>query len=235
MRAWRRLKALGPRGPQLAALLAGAALLVAFGSIAQEVLEDEPLPFDRWLMLALRDPADLSRPLGPAWMQETARDITALGSHVVLGIIVVAVAVYLLLDGKRATAWLMLVSVVGGAALNTLLKVGFARPRPDLFTPAVRVFTASFPSGHATLSAIVYLTLAALLTRVHESWQMRVYFVSIGALLAILVGVTRIYLGVHYPTDVLAGWCVGSAWALGSWAVMTRLQQQGRVEAPEPT
>jgi undecaprenyl-diphosphatase len=219
--------------PLLASALAAAGLLLVFGFVAQEVVEGEPLALDRRLMLALRNPADPTQPLGPPWVQEMARDITALGSHGVLGIIVFTVVVYLLLDRKRAAASVVLASVLGGMALNTLLKHGFARPRPDLFTPAARVFTASFPSGHATLSAITYLTLAALLTSTQASWRMRVYFVTIGALLTVLVGISRVYLGVHYPTDVLAGWCIGSAWALGSWVVMTRLQQEGRVEPPE--
>ena len=126
----------------------------------------------------------------------------------------------------------MLAAVLGGVAMNSLLKVGFARPRPDFVAPAAKVFTASFPSGHAALSAITYLTLAALLPRTTRSRRLRVYFVTIGITLTLLVGVSRVYLGVHYPTDVLAGWCIGSAWALGCWAIMTRLQRRGRVEPP---
>jgi undecaprenyl-diphosphatase len=140
---------------------------------------------------------------------------------------------YLLLVGKRAAAWLVLVAVVGGVTLNTLLKLGFNRPRPDLVAPVVRVTTASFPSGHAALSAVAYLTLGALLAQTHVSRHLRIYFMSVGILLALLVGLSRVYLGVHYPTDVLAGWCLGSAWAWACWLVMTRLQQEGRVEAPE--
>jgi undecaprenyl-diphosphatase len=98
--------------------------------------------------------------------------------------------------------------------------------------PAVRVYTASFPSGHAAISAIAYLTLAALLARTTTSWAIRIYFIAAGVLLTFLVGLSRVYLGVHYPTDVLAGWCIGSAWALGCWAVMTRLQQRGGAEPP---
>lgn len=234
MTLWRRARELWwAQTPLLASAAVAAGFLLLFGYIAQEVVEGEPLAFDRRLMLALRNPADPAQPLGPPWVQEMARDITALGSHVVLGTILFAVVIYLLLDRKRAAAWMVLASVLGGTALNTLLKLGFARPRPDLFAPAARVFTASFPSGHATLSAITYLTLAALLTRTQASRRLRVYFVGLGALLTVMVGISRVYLGVHYPTDVLAGWCIGSAWALGSWAVMTRLQQRGQVEPPE--
>jgi len=102
-------------------------------------------------------------------------------------------------------------------------------PAPILSLPAARVFTTSFPSGHATLSAITYLTIAALLARSQSSPRIGVYFIVLAALLTILIGVSRIYLGVHYPTDVLGGWCVGAAWALGCWVLMTWLQHGGRI------
>jgi undecaprenyl-diphosphatase len=115
-----------------------------------------------------------------------------------------------------------------------LLKYAFARPRPDVVPPAVEVFTASFPSGHAALSAITYLTLAAILGRTQPAVSIRIYFVVLAAFVTGLVGVSRVYLGVHYPTDVLAGWCIGAAWALGCWALTSWLQSRGGVEPPEP-
>jgi len=126
----------------------------------------------------------------------------------------------------------VLAAVLGGVTINSLLKIQFARPRPDLFVPAAKVFTASFPSGHAALSAITYMTLAALLARMTVSPRLRVYFVAVAITLTFMIGVSRVYLGVHYPTDVLAGWCIGSAWALICWAIMTRLQHRGRIEPP---
>jgi undecaprenyl-diphosphatase len=209
-----------------------AALLFAFGLIAQEVAEGEPLAFDRALLLAFRDPANPSVPIGPPWLLDTARDVTSLGSTVVLGIILFSVVGYLLLDRKRAAACLMLGAVVGGVALNNLLKFAFARPRPDFVTPAVQVFTASFPSGHAALSAITYLTLGALLAQTNPSVRIRIYLMSLAAVFTGLVGVSRVYLGVHYPTDVLAGWCIGTAWAMGCWALMAWLQRRGGIEPP---
>lgn len=216
----------------LVSVLAIAGLLLLFGFVADEVMEGSTSAFDRTMILAFRGAGNSPIPIGPPWVQEMARDVTALGSFAVLGIVLFAVVGYLLLARKRAAAWLVLAAVLGGVALNSLLKFGFARPRPDFIVPAARVFTASFPSGHAAISAITYLTLAALLARTTRSPQLRVYFVAAGTVLTLLVGVSRVYLGVHYPTDVLAGWCIGSAWALGCWAIMTRLQREGRVEPP---
>jgi undecaprenyl-diphosphatase len=216
----------------LFSVLVVAGLLLAFGLLADEVMEGSTSAFDRYVILAFRA-GDASTPIGPPWVQEMARDITALGSFAVLGIMLFAVVGFLLLANKRAAACLMLAAVLGGVALNSLLKAGFARPRPDFIAPAARVFTASFPSGHAAMSAITYLTLAALLARTTPSRRLRRYFVIIGITITLLIGISRVYLGVHYPTDVLAGWCIGSAWAMGCWAIMTRLQQRGRVEPPE--
>lgn len=211
-------------------ILAIAGLLLAFGLIADAVMEGSTSAFDRYVILALQSGGNPSDPIGPQWVQEMARDVTALGSFAILGIILVAVVGYLLLARKRVAAWLVLAAVLGGVTLNSSLKFGFARPRPDFVAPAVKVFTASFPSGHAAMSAIAYLTFAALLARTTRSRALRIYFVIVGITLTLLVGVSRVYLGVHYPTDILAGWCIGSAWAMGCWAIMTRLQQRGQVE-----
>lgn len=185
-----------------------------------------PIALDREILLAFqRDGV----PAGPRWLVEAARNITALGSYTLLGIVIAGVAGYLFLIRDRATAWFVLLSAASGAVLNTLLKIGFDRARPDFVTPAVEVFTASFPSGHAALSAVVYLTLGALLANIHRSLAFRFYFIGLGIVLALIVGLSRIYLGVHYPTDVLAGWCFGAAWALICWRVMRRLQRRGEV------
>jgi undecaprenyl-diphosphatase len=213
-------------------ILAIAVLLFAFGFIAQEVAEGKMLTLDRHVILALRKPDNPSALIGPAWLQEAARDITSLGSIVVLAILTFAVVGYLFLAGKPGVARLMLIAVFGGIALNGLLKFAFARPRPDFVSHAARVFTTSFPSGHATLSAITYLTIGALLARASPSFTISLYFMSLATFLTVLIGVSRIYLGVHYPTDVLGGWCIGVAWAMGCWVLMAWLQNGGQVEPP---
>jgi len=172
-------------------------------------------------------------PIGPAWLLEGVRDLTSLGSFVILGIILTLAVVYMVLAGKRTFASLLLVAVLGGVIVNSLLKIGFARPRPEFIAPTLRVFTPSFPSGHAALSAVTYLTLAALLARTAITSGLRVFFIITGILLTLAVGISRIYLGVHYPTDVFAGWCVGSAWALICWSLMRWMQHRGRVAPAE--
>jgi undecaprenyl-diphosphatase len=211
-------------------LSAIACLLFTFGVIAQNVAQGRSFAFDRRILLALHDPINPSAPVGPVWVQEMARDLTSLGSIVVLSILTLAVSGYLFLARKSSAAWLMIVAVFGGIALNDLLKLVFARPRPDLVYQAVKVFTSSFPSGHAELSAIAYLTIAALLAQTQSSFKIGFYFIAVAALLTILIGVSRVYLGVHYPSDVLGGWCIGAAWALACWALLTLIQGRGRAD-----
>ena len=215
-------------------IVAIGCLLIAFGLIAKFVAEGRSFAFDQRIILAFRDPIDPTAPIGPPWVQEAARDLTSLGSIIVLAIITFTVSVYLFLAGKYAAGWLMLVAVFGGVGLNESLKLAFARPRPDLIYHATRVFTPSFPSGHAELSAITYLTIAALLAQSQSSLKIRLFFIIVAALLTMLIGVSRIYLGVHYPTDVLGGWCIGAAWAAACWTLMTQLQDRGHIEASGP-
>jgi undecaprenyl-diphosphatase len=222
------------RGRREIGLIAGlfvvAALLLGFGLLADEVVEGGTAAFDRAILLAFRTPGDTADPIGPPWLEEAARDITALGSVPFLGFLLIATVLYLLLAGKRHLALLMGASVLGGEAIDTVLKIGFRRPRPELVAHAARVFTASFPSGHAMLSAVTFLTIGALLTRVHADRRVKIYFMTLAVLLTIAIGMSRVYLGVHYPTDVLAGWCLGAAWATLCWITALWLQARGQVE-----
>ena len=190
-----------------------AFLLGGFGILADEVSEGGTLALDNAILLSLRQPSDPSHPIGPAWLGEAARDITALGGVPVLGLIVVIAVLFLTMSHKRSTALLLACSVGSGALISTILKLVFDRHRPDI--PGVaRVFSASFPSGHAALSAIVYLVLAVILADLSRHARIRRLVVAVALFLSFLIGVTRVYLGVHSPSDVVAGWSLGAAWAI---------------------
>jgi undecaprenyl-diphosphatase len=213
----------------LVAVFVGAALILGFGLLASEVAEGDTRHFDIAVLMAFRTPAHPANLLGPPWVEEMVRDVTALGSYTFIIIIVAASVGYLLLIHKYGLAFVVTVAVLGGMFISNLLKTVFDRPRPDV-EHAARVFTASFPSGHATLSAVTFLTLGAMLTRTNADERVKLYFMAVAVFLTIIVGTSRVYLGVHYPSDVLAGWCIGSAWAVLCWALVLWLQRRGNVE-----
>lgn len=214
----------------LVAILMATTGFWLFAELADEVTEGETHAFDRQLLLALRNPADLSDPLGPPWLEELGRDITALGGVGVLTFLTVAVSGYLALQRKLRTMMLVLAAVLSGHLLSMLLKSGFDRPRPDLVPHGAFVYTASFPSGHSMMAAITYLTLGALLARTQPRRRLKIYLLSLAMIITVLVGLSRVYLGVHWPTDVLAGWTAGAAWALLWWLAAVWLQRRGSVE-----
>lgn len=180
--------------------------------------------FDRAVVLALQTSTEISDPIGPRWVEEIARDLTSLGSYSVMLLIVAGVLGYLLLIRRRATAVFVLASIGGGIVLSNVLKHFFQRARPDIAPHAAEVFSTSFPSAHAMLSAVVYLTLAVVVARFALARLQRLYAIGIAIGITIIVGLTRMYLGVHWPTDIAAGWCVGAAWALACWYIATKLQ-----------
>ena len=202
----------------------------AFVELADEVLEGETYSLDERLLLAMRNPADLHDPIGPGWLEEMGRDFTALGGVGVLTLLTLAVAGFLLLQGKRRTMLFTLLCVGGGQAVSALLKLGIGRPRPDLVSHESIVYTASFPSGHSMMAAVTYLTLGAMLARSQRGTQVQAYLLTVAVLLTALVGVSRVYLGVHWPTDVLAGWTAGAVWAVMCWLLARPLQRRGRME-----
>ena len=219
-----------PERPVLIGLLGVFGTLWLFVALAAEVAEGDTHGFDRRILLALRERGNPANPVGPPWVEEMMRDFSGLGSTAVLTTLGLAVLAYLLLAGKRRTALLVFLAIGSGQLVSSGLKLLFERARPDLVPHATEVFTSSFPSGHSTMSAVVYLTLGALLALVEPRRRVRVFLVALGAFLTLLVGASRVYLGVHWPTDVLGGWTIGAAWALIWWLVVFHLQRQGAVE-----
>lgn len=214
----------------LLGMAVSAGLILAFALLAGEVIEGETAAFDRAVLLALRVAGDPETPLGPPWLRNAARDVTALGSITVLSLVTAVALGFLLLQGKRGASLLVLLSVGGGMAISGLLKNQIGRERPDLVPHGDIVFTASFPSGHSLLSAVVFLTLGAMLARFVEGRRQKAYVLVVAMTVTLLVGCSRVYLGVHWPTDVLAGWCVGAGWAALCWLVALWLQRRGAVE-----
>ena len=216
--------------PIVAVLMIVASAVWAFIELADEVVEGSTAALDEAILLALRDPADSTQPLGPAWLEEMMRDFTGLGGTGFLTLVTLAAAGFLVLRRKHKAALAVLVAVGVGILLSTLVKMGFDRPRPDLVPHGSYVYTASFPSGHSMMSAVVYLTLAALVTRLIQRKRLKGYALGVAMILTLMVGVSRIYLGVHWPSDVLGGWTAGAAWALSCWLVERRLKKRGTVE-----
>ncbi len=198
----------------LLAIFVVVAALWAFGAMAAEVIEGDPAKFDERILLALRQPGNLAVPIGPSWGLQVARDLTAFGGPVGIGMVTAVVSGYLVLQRRFGLLLFVLGSVFSGTILGLFLKEMFHRPRPDVVPHLTDISTASFPSGHSMLSSVAYLTLAALLARAVPDWRTKIYFLAVAVVLIGLVGFSRVFLGVHYPTDVLAGWCVGSVWAI---------------------
>lgn len=209
-----------------------------FIELADEVTEGATTTIDEQLLLALRNPADPTDPLGPPWVEEAMRDFTALGGGGVLLLLTTSVVGYLIIQRRFRSALLVTLAVVGGAILSYLLKEAFGRPRPDLVPHGSHVYLTSFPSGHSMQSAATYLTLGALLARMQKRRRLRIYILTLVLLTTVLVGISRVYLGVHWPTDVLAGWTAGAVWAAFCGLVMSWLQHRGEIEQTpieEPT
>ena len=216
----------------LLSMLVIVAGLWAFVEIADEVAEGEGRAVETRILRAFRDPDDLERPIGPVWTEDAVRDVTALGGTTVLLLITGVVCGFLWLSAKRRMTFAVAAAVIGGMLVSTSLKSVFERPRPgpDVVPHLVTVQTPSFPSGHSLMSAVVYLTLGALVATVVKGRRLKVYVISVAVVLTLLVGASRVFLGVHWPTDVLAGWTAGLVWALLCWLVIRVLQVEGQVE-----
>lgn len=211
-----------PLSLQPALWLLVVSLLALAGAIASELLEGEKFGFDRAILLALRVPGHPDVPVGPAWLEQSAVDISALGGFTLTTLFAgLGIAFLLAVARRMEAAWIAI--ALGGATLaNTALKLWLHRPRPELVPHLARVTSLSFPSGHAMVSSSVYLTLAIMLGEAQP--HLRRWFVGVAVIVVVLIGCTRVYLGVHWPSDVLAGWACGAAWALALFAGVHRFE-----------
>jgi undecaprenyl-diphosphatase len=171
---------------------------------------------------------------GSDQMEEIGRDLTALGGVIVLSLVTASVVVFLAMRRMWGAMWLLIIATCGGAIVTSVIKDLVDRPRPQIFVHRSYAISGSFPSGHSMLSAAVYLTLGSLLARFTKDLRLRLYFLFIACLLTFLIGMSRIYMGVHWPTDVLAGWSAGVVWACICWTVARILQVRGKVETEIP-
>lgn len=210
--------------PLLALLLALAGLW-GFLEIADDVQDAETTHIDQWIFerLAIYDRAS-------GFWQESGRDLTALGGTTVITLMVTSVTLFLLFKRQWKSSVFVVVAVLGGLGISLLLKDLYDRERPHLVVHQSHVMTSSFPSGHAANSAVAYLTMAILLSKLVESPRMKAYIVGVGLLIPLLVGFSRVFVGVHWPTDVVAGWLIGLSWGLAVHAAATYLQRRGGIE-----
>jgi undecaprenyl-diphosphatase len=219
----------------LAVLAVGTASLWGFIEIAEEVFEGDTQAFDLWVLGIMRNAENPADPIGPRWVEEMARDATALGGVAWITFTTIVIAIYLWLVQKTRLMVFTLAATTSGALVSIGLKRFYSRPRPDIVPHLAHVYSSSFPSGHSMLSAVVYLTLGSLLAAIMPNLKLKIYVLSVAILLSVFVGISRVYLGVHYPTDVLAGWLAGLVWALVCWLVARWLRVHGQVEAGPPT
>lgn len=188
--------------------------LLVFLGLALITADGRTPELDERLLLSLRSVSDPADPIGPTWVEEMARDITALGSVIILNLIALSAVLFLLLKDNFRAALFVFIAFAGGFGVSTGLKEVFDRPRPQLVAHGTKVHSTSFPSAHSMMSAVTFLTFGALFARWQTGRQEKWFLLGTAVFLTLLVGASRVYLGVHWPSDVAAGWAAGAAWAL---------------------
>ena len=207
----------------IGALLFLSLLFLGVLLVGSGALTGDAMVYDWAIVLALRNPLNITDPLGPDWFESITVDLGYLGSVTVVGAIALAAMGYYLLVRRRDLAILVFAAVSGTAIVTTLLKLAVARPGINLAMMRFETSTFSFPSGHAALSAAIYLTLAALIARAQSQQLVKYYILGLACALTLIIGASRVFNTVHFPTDVLAGWSVGAAWTLVClFAISTR-------------
>jgi undecaprenyl-diphosphatase len=205
------------------ALVAGT---VGFLILAGYVTGGSTEYIDTKILRSLRNPNNLQLSIGPRWVIDTMNDITVLGSATIVLLITLIVIGYFILQKNYSAVYLILAAVIGGALIDLELKEFFGRVRPTIIPNLMQPFTFSFPSGHSMMSAVIYLSLASLMARFQKRQRDKIYILSVAILLSLIIGVSRVYLGAHYPTDVLGGWLLGTAWAAFCWLIAWFVSQR---------
>ncbi len=206
-------------------------IIIAIGGLAVFLLTTSLMlgraltAFDEALLLAFRNPVNLAIPHGPHWLEGGMADITALGGTVVLTLVTLFLLGALLILRHTHSALLLLGAIPGGVIISQTLKSTIARPRPDVVPHLVDITSLSFPSGHAMMATIAWLTIGALLARLAPTVLLKRYILAVAIFLSFLIGLSRIYLGVHWPSDVVAGWALGATWASTVWMFMRRFDR----------
>lgn len=210
----------------LLAMMVLIVMVMGFIEVADDVMEGDTHGIDTTLLMMMRDSNDPQNAWGPPWAEEMMRDVSGMGGILILSFVSIGAAAYLFMRGKIGQGIYLLGTVAVGTGLSNILKAGFGRPRPGLVPHSSYTFTDSFPSGHSMMAAIVYLSVGVLLARSHYDIMLKIYFIAISVILTVAIGISRVYLGVHWPSDVLAGWMAGCAFALIfymlEWAWMSR-------------
>ncbi len=200
--------------------------LGVFVVLAEFISGAAPHQFDIAILKLLRHEDNLGVPIGPHALLKAMQEVTALGSMTVLALFSLLAAAYSALTRRLGVTMLILMASGGGIALSASMKLFFSRARPDVVPHLIEVSTMSFPSSHAMLSAVVYLSLGTLLAQTTQEHHRRLFIMTTAVGLTVLMGLSRLYLGVHYPTDVLAGWAIGLAWAMVCWVLAYWLRKR---------
>ncbi len=214
----------------LIAALVGACL---FALVAVLVRSGQTLYVDDLLLTSMRNPAHMDLPVGPSILLNAARDITAMGDFTILATITIMTLGYCLMTRYYTAFFMVFAAVNTGDLLMVVLKDIFKRHRPEIVPHLVAAAYTSFPSGHAMMSAIVYLTIGAILARIEPRKKVKVYLLAVFSLLPLVIGMRRVYLGVHYPSDVIAGWLAGITWGTLCAALVLTVSQKIKTGAHE--
>ncbi|MEW4570779.1 phosphatase PAP2 family protein [Tautonia sp. JC769] len=201
-----------------------------FLALADEVVEGESDRFDRAVVRMFRTAEDPGDAIGGPEIEELVRDLTALGGVAVITLVTASAVGFLVMDRKGHAAILVLVATVGGQLISSGLKAYYDRPRPEIVPHLMHAARGSFPSGHSLLAAVTYLTIGALMAQMVRRRRLKVFIIGVALVITMMVGVSRVYLGVHYPTDVLGGWTLGLIWATLCSLAAQWLQRRGMVE-----